>query len=312
VRHRSVITVLLLACAQASRQPRPAPPPEPAEDAAVPTDGMSPARDRGIPEAPGEVRVPDAAAAPVDAAAPDAALPTDAADSRPDAAPGGGCAGLFCEDFESGALDPLVWTRKELTPGNAVTVQTTTVAHGAHAAQFHARGGSTLAMIFAEHLPPALQQHYFGRLSFQATGFPGESGGHSAYVLSHASLAGFPWADHHLEVGSYLQPAGPIWQLTYWTGDGPEYIGAGGQIPRGRWFCLEWEFNDQPDQIAVWVDGDAMTGGYAFRNIRGASGLLGKLGTLGVGFRTWHPMGAPDIDVYIDDIVLDSKRVGCR
>jgi hypothetical protein len=192
-----------------------------------------------------------------------------------------------------------------------VTVQTTTVAHGTHAAQFHARGGTTLAMIFAEHLPATLQKHYFGRLSFQATGFPGESGGHSAYVLSQASLMGFPWADHHLEVGSYLQASGPIWQLTYWTGDGPEYIGAGGHIPRSRWFCLEWEFNDEPDQIAVWVDGDGTTQGHDFRNIRGASSLLGKLGTLGVGFRTWHPMGAPDIDIYIDDLVLDTKRVGC-
>jgi hypothetical protein len=26
--------------------------------------------------------------------------------------------------------------------------------------------------------------------------------------------------------------------------------------------------------------------------------------------RTWHPMRAPDVDVYVDDVVLDLERVG--
>jgi hypothetical protein len=33
--------------------------------------------------------------------------------------------------------------------------------------------------------------------------------------------------------------------------------------------------------------------------------------TLGVGFRTWHPMGSPDIDIYVDDIVLGAERIHC-
>lgn len=145
---------------------------------------------------------------------------------------------------------------------------------------------------------------------FRATDFPFENGGHSAYVLGGNTLDGFPWADHHLEVGSYYDGPGPIWQLTYWTGDGPEYIGAGGHIPQDTWFCLEWEFNDEPNQIRVWVDGDEADGA-AFEDIQGQSDLLGDLATLGLGFRTWHPMGAPDIDVYMDDLVLDTQRVGC-
>jgi hypothetical protein len=100
--------------------------------------------------------------------------------------------------------------------------------------------------------------------------------------------------------------------MTYWTGNGPEYIGSGGKIPTATWFCLEWEFNDAPDEIAIWVDGDGSTRGASFRNINNhASNLLTKMTTLGVGFRTWHAPGAPDIDLYVDDIVLDTKRVGC-
>jgi hypothetical protein len=221
------------------------------------------------------------------------------------------CPGVFCEDFESGQLDAKVWTRTMLSSGNTAMVQTNQVAHGTHAVQLHAKGGSRYSVILHEGLPESLQKHYFGRLYFYATGFPTESGGHTAYITSSDGLTGFPDADHHLEVASYTESSGPTWQLTYWTGDGPEYIGTGGKIPAGKWFCLEWELNDAPDEIAVWVDGNAMQGA-AFRNINNhQTNLLGKMTALGLGFRTWHPMGAPDIDIYMDDVVLDTKRVGC-
>jgi hypothetical protein len=221
------------------------------------------------------------------------------------------CSGAFCEDFETGSLRTAVWTRKETSNGNSVQVQSARVAHGQYAAQFHAKGGTATSMLFLENLPAVLQKHYFGRLYYYASDFPTESGGHTAYITSSNTLSGFPYSDHHLEVASYTSGTAS-WQMTYWTGDGPEYINSGCQIPKAQWFCLEWEFNDAPDEIGVWVDGDASTRGASFRNINNhASGLLGKMSTLGVGFRTWHPMGAPDIDVYIDDIVLDANRVGC-
>lgn len=222
------------------------------------------------------------------------------------------CAGMFCEDFESGELSNAVWTRKEASTGNSIAVQGTRVAHGKFAAQFHAKGGTARSMMFFEHLPAALQKHYFGRMYYFATGFPSESGGHTAYITSSNGLAGFPDADHHLEVASYLEDPKATWQMTYWQGDGPEYIGSGGEIPKGQWFCLEWEFSDVPDEIGIWVNGDGTKQGASFRNINNhASGMLGAMTTLGVGFRTWHAMGAPDIDIYVDDIVLDSQRVGC-
>lgn len=237
----------------------------------------------------------------------------DDAGSTTDAATGDAavsCGHVFCEDFESGGLGSM-WTTKASSGSNSVKVQTARVAHGKYAAQAHAKGGSSYAMIFLENLPEALQKHYFGRMYFYATDFPTESGGHTAFVTSSNTLKGFPDSDHHLELASYTGSK-TSWQMTYWQGNGPEYIGSGGQIPKAKWFCLEWEFNDAPDEIAVWVDGQGSPAGAEFRNINNhASNLLGKMTTLGVGFRTWHPMGAPDIDVYIDDIALDTKRVPC-
>src|SRR5206468_2014645 len=40
-----------------------------------------------------------------------------------------------------------------------------------------------------------------------------------------------------------------------------------------------------------------------------SSGLIGGFDTFGVGFHDWHPAKA--FDVYYDDVVLDSKRIGC-
>jgi hypothetical protein len=268
----------------------------------TPSDAGTPARDAGRD-----------AAMPSDAASPkDASRPADAAQDA-GAAGDGSCPGVFCEDFEQGSLDTSVWTRITTdNNANTVAVQSDVVAHGRHAARFHAVGGSNRALMFNEHLPSALGTHYFGRAYLRIKGFPFENGGHTAYIWGAASADGFPYADHHLEIGHYFQNNAPIWQLTYWTGDGPEHIHAGGHIPQDAWFCVEWEFNDKPDQIAVWVDGALDPNGSEFRSINnGETGLLGSLGVLGIGFRTFHESGAPDSDVYLDDLVLDTKRIPC-
>ena len=40
------------------------------------------------------------------------------------------------------------------------------------------------------------------------------------------------------------------------------------------------------------------------------SGLVGAFVDFGFGFYSWHPDGKA-YDYYYDDIVLDTKRVGC-
>ena len=86
---------------------------------------------------------------------------------------------------------------------------------------------------------------------------------------------------------------------------------------------MEWELNDQPDEIKLWVDGaelgsfDANHIDYPAGHVPGSpvfdnksSGLVGMFSEFGFGFYDWHPSGVP-FDLYYDDIVLDTKRVGC-
>jgi hypothetical protein len=87
-----------------------------------------------------------------------------------------------------------------------------------------------------------------------------------------------------------------------------------------KWFLLEWEINDDPSSITMWVDGEksgVMVDGQKqdiakFAWPKGSDtvkGLVGGYQEFGFGARVW---GAPPkgFDVYYDDIAIDTKRVG--
>ena len=87
--------------------------------------------------------------------------------------------------------------------------------------------------------------------------------------------------------------------------------------------CVEWELEDQPERITLWVGGtqagifDNMHISYSSDGTKSGgtfyqgktSGLIGAFDTFGIGFHDWHPTKA--FDVYYDDVVLDTKRIGC-
>ena len=127
----------------------------------------------------------------------------------------------------------------------------------------------------------------------------------------------------YLEVGSYNGQ----WQLSMDLHDVNPNIEdsayAGTKIPTGKWVCVEWEFEDQPERITLWVGGtqagvfDNMHINYSSDGTKSGgtfyqgktSGLIGVFDTFGIGFHDWHPTKA--FDVYYDDVVLDTKRIGC-
>ena len=71
---------------------------------------------------------------------------------------------LFSEDFESGAINPNVWT-ENITGDSVLTVQSDKVAHGKYAllVRCPTPAQRTHAYLMAKNLPEALQHHHFGR-----------------------------------------------------------------------------------------------------------------------------------------------------
>jgi len=202
----------------------------------------------------------------------------------------------------------------------------TDAAHGKHSAHFRCPGRPTggvsnaYAYLITKSVPAELRTHNFGRAYFYMTPKPTSVN----IGLLFGGTAGFP-RPTYMSVASHYGG----WQLGFIKQMGSP----GGEVqaypvdvmPVATWMCLEWEFNDQPDVINLWRDGKVVgpldpnhinfpTGhnpaSGLFNNM--TMGLIGAFTDFGFGLYDWHPdQSTFPYDVYYDDIVLDTKRVGC-
>jgi len=257
---------------------------------------------------------------------------------------GGACTGVFCDDFEEGAaLNTAKWSVS--MGGNASQdIQTQIVSHGMYA--WHVHGGPAVggmvahgdfATILLKTPPAALQAGpVFGRAYFYATpnnnphcqlGFAGTNPNNPMYT---PMVTGNGINFNYMEFAEF---GGGTWQLGFdlFTPDPAvakgfveeaSYTHPTSQAPVKKWACVEWEFNDNPTSMSLWVDGmqidqfDTTHLDYhsvpvsAGSILNGkTSGIIGGFTAFGFGFHAWG--GGNPFDYYYDDIVLDTKRVGC-
>jgi hypothetical protein len=214
------------------------------------------------------------------------------------------CAGLFCEDFESGALDLTRWNW-QANGGQTVKVQSEQAAHGKYAVQFHgAPNVVSYDFIITKQAPAGLHGHHYGRAYFMVTPKPPQK--HTEFLFAGSS--GFPKLKYLELAESDLD-----WQLTFVqevAPTGETYQGSSKAIPLAHWSCLTWEMNDSPDQISVSVDGAAQTSFDSITFGGKTTGLVGGFTDFGFGFYAWHP-ATYAFDLYFDDIVLDTKPIAC-
>ena len=203
---------------------------------------------------------------------------------------------LLSEDFESGQLDPK-W-EKRMTGAPTITVQQDQVAHGKYALQVHYpdMAAQSYAFLVAPHLPEAVKGHLFGRAYVKIA--PGLPPSHTVMVL--AGQAGWPISKFE-EIGVYQGKPQPSYQenkSARGQGRGEDVRHAVEALPVGKWFLLEWEFNDNPTTLTFWVDGQKSPiteGGNAvdfasFQWPRGSGttkDLVGGFEEFGFGARVW-------------------------
>ena len=254
----------------------------------------------------------------------------DAANDAPADSGTPGCAGLLCEDFESGKIDPGKWDT--VMSGSTVTVQQQVVAHGKYAMHVHgASGASDWAQLVAKNVPPELKgTTTFGRVYFYITPKPLTSG-HTEMIFAGNTGTGAANGPAPFPKLRYMEVSNINggWQLSFDLLDvSPlveEVAYPKGQVPTTAWVCLEWEFQDSPDHITMWNDGtqigifDNTDVAYAapgpvpkpgtpLYNGK-SSDIVGGYDTFGFGFHDWHPQ--QPFDLYYDDLVLSTTRVGC-
>jgi hypothetical protein len=128
------------------------------DDAAAPGDSTSGGREaasnqEGASDREGGLDAGDAAAVRADGST----EAGSAADGASDVAAAPSCAGLLCEDFEQGQLDPTKWDLQAGAAGTS-SIETQTVAHGKYAMQVHGSGSaSDFALILTKAAPASLR-----------------------------------------------------------------------------------------------------------------------------------------------------------
>jgi hypothetical protein len=212
----------------------------------------------------------------------------------------------FTEDFESGELKADVWA-PAVTNGGTVTVQQDVAAHGKYALKAHyptPATGRPYAFAVVKHLPESLKGHLFGRAYVN---FPNPiPAGHVLFIT--AGSEGWP-VSNFMEIGNRQNKAQLSYQQNGKDVQRGETMIAGPAYPIGKWFCLEWEFNDTPDTISIWIDGEKVVDNKP-AGFRGTNeNLIKGFVEAGFGFRSWGnvPNG---FDVYYDDIAFGTSRIG--
>ncbi len=264
-----------------------------------------------------------------------------------DSSHGGSCAGLFCEDFEQGQLDPAKWDTQTGGSGSAM-VEQQTVAHGKYALHVHDSGAvGNFATILTKSVPIALQGAgpVFGRVYLSTA----TSIGGTHIQLGFAGTTRDPNVAPVITTSTTVTTTSPMkainfnymefayyansWQLGFDLFNPAPSIAKGfveeasypparDKYPVATWSCIEWEFGDDPDVMILWVDGkqlaqldaqhiDFSTAAKMPGSVLNgqSSGIIGGFSFYGFGIHNWGP--STTVDTYYDDLVLDTKRVHC-
>jgi hypothetical protein len=207
-----------------------------------------------------------------------------------------GCAqagGLLCEDFESGAIDTTTWTVGQSL--GAVTVDNVHVHRGSFALHSHLDpiGPGPInasAQISEDRTFPALQDGFYARWFM--------------YVPAPASWPNVTFAQQHrMTTGMLLTLQAEHFQFYEYATMPDHIITSATLVPTDRWLCVEWA--TVAGASHTWLDGVELKD-TAFTAT--ATAPIYRL-TMGTHINTGN--NVPAVDIWYDDILVDSAPIGC-
>jgi hypothetical protein len=235
------------------------------------------------------------------------------------APPGGGsssaCAAdglVFCEDFESYPEGPAAsarWSKR----GNGTLAIDASKRAGAKTLHVHTQDNGH-AMLSIPFSPPA--NSHFGRLRVWIDAFPTapdwahftmvEASGDGPGVvrpLGGQQVAG-KGGQSFWGVGA---DKGPTGDWTRWRLTAPTRAQA--------WLCLEWEMRADDNAVNVWIDGIAqpdLTVSTSSHGGKPVDFVFPRVNRLLIGWWEYQRGTRPEqFDLWIDDVALGTRRIGC-
>lgn len=160
---------------------------------------------------------------------------------------------IFTENFESGKMDPAV--RDQRVAGTAtIAVEPADGAHGKYALHVHYpdMAVASYEFVVATQLPDSVRTHFFGRAYMKITPTLGTT--HDPLIF--AGEPGWQLSKFD-EIGASRGKIMPSYQenkSARGQGRGEVTFRSDFDWPFDQWFPIEWEFNDAPSAVEVWVN----------------------------------------------------------
>ena len=242
-------------------------------------------------------------AAPADAAPADAGRAIDAG-AEPE------CDALLCDGFESGEIDAARWM--VIAERAEVRVDDTRAAHGRYALHVTAEGAASNGIIRERATFPVAGNAFYVRAyvwlarplpitNFNVITAAGTIAGTSESASYRMGGQAVPWGD----------PGAPrVLRANYQPLDRPQRSAT--EVPRGRWACWEWHVDGANDAARFWLDGERLRDLDITRDTRPGPWTAPEYGRLDLGFGHGHDDPAERFEVWIDDVVVSTTRIGCE
>ncbi|MFI7549294.1 hypothetical protein ACIBQ2_06070 [Micromonospora sediminimaris] len=238
-------------------------------------------------------------------------VPSDAAD----AAHRGSCTRqmLFCEDFERlprGGASTLDWGID--TRNGTLTVER--ARRGNQVLHIHTVDNGRAFLRVDDFAAPG--NRFYGRMRLRVDAFPtGPDWAH--FTLVEATGTGS--SEIVRPIGGQYAPTvpgifwgvgadgGPTGDWTNWRESAP--------VVEDTWQCFEWQLDPADNRVAVWIDGVANPELTASTTEHGGNDVpfvLPTVNTVKIGWQLYQGGTTPgEFDLWIDDIALSTRRLGC-
>lgn len=218
---------------------------------------------------------------------------------------GSGCSlpgALLCDDLESGGVDPTRWTVE--SKNATLTVDKVHASNGASALHAHVQGlDNSVAYLHPVGMFPVAGNHLFGRaMIYVADALPVHD-----YVVFEAAGALADGTEARYGVGGINGANGQVFRLAYHPGDLRELSTS--HPPIGHWACWEWEMDGANDVMRVWLNGGATPEAVAMHETPPWNAPTFR--KLSVGYSVPHADPRPAFDMWLDQVVIGTARIGC-
>jgi hypothetical protein len=210
---------------------------------------------------------------------------------------------LLCEDFENG-LDTTKWPSSD-NVNATVGIDGTQHHRGAYALHAHMPALSSASAVGVQgdinHLAPMPSPVFIRAFVMFSSALPPSV---ESFVVAQSTQAPYPG----LQIEIWQQNGN--YAVTDWAQSPVLNLSTGPQAAAATWNCIEWELQPPASGTAtstmdLWVDSGEVSGLH-LTNV-----TLSNVGQLTFGLGFYQVTTLPACDMWIDDIYVDTSRVGC-